>query len=340
MTGHPMATTRERDFTFCTNVTTAAGEDPAGSAWALRRMMLIQFPLPWAYNSLESRNAPAGLGALMMELWDALDEPWGMIGIAPDPAYCVEGKSWIFDLQQGTATASTYRRDAYLVPSDEVVRYLRLLSLEPNHPEVAAARQPDDQRTRDLLVCTHGAVDACCATMGYPSYQLMRAMADRAVSPTRVWRCTHFGGHRFAATALEAPSGRYWGRLEATMLADLVHRRVPLAGLRPYYRGWAALAEPTWQVAEAAILAQCDWAWLDAGITAITGAATPETGGTITIAFQHPDTGEGEIDVELVPTGEIETLTSCRGAEPTSMPQFGARIAAQRPEGILERLSS
>src|SRR5690606_29286480 len=44
MTGRTMAQTtttdRTRNFTFCTNVATQAGEDPAGSAWALRRMML------------------------------------------------------------------------------------------------------------------------------------------------------------------------------------------------------------------------------------------------------------------------------------------------------------
>ena len=331
--------TQERNFTFCTDVTTAAGEDPAGSAWALRRMMLIQFPLPWAYNSLESRNVPEGLGDLLMELWNALDEPWGMIGIAPDPAYCVEGKSWIFDLDQGDALAGSYHRTGYLVPNDEVVRYLRLLSFEPNHPDVIAARQPDDQLTRDFLICTHGAVDACCATMGYPVYQLMRAMADHAETPTRVWRCTHFGGHRFAATALEAPSGRYWGRLEAGMLANLVHRRVPLNEMRPYYRGWAALAQPLWQVAEAEILAQCSWSWFDAQVTAIDGDATLETGGTLTLAFTHPSAGSGEIDIELTPTGTVTMLGSCRGAEPTESPQFETRISAMRPENVLQRLT-
>jgi hypothetical protein len=216
-----------------------------------------------------------------------------MIGIASDEEYSRNGMSWIFDLQQRDSVASAYHRDSYLVPSEEMVHYLRLLSYEPEHPDLEEVRQPDDQLTRDFLVCTHGAVDACCATMGYPMYKLMRVMADQAETPVRVWRCTHFGGHRFAATALEAPGGRYWGRLKADMLAKLVHQRGTARELRPHYRGWAALPETLWQIAEAELFATVGWGWTDATVTSIEGTVTPEHGGNLTLAFTLPSGGAG-----------------------------------------------
>ena len=58
-----------------------------------------------------------------------------------------------------------------------------------------------------IFICTNGARDACCATIGR---KLSTAFAD----DERVWECTHLGGHRFAPTALELPSGNVYGRLE------------------------------------------------------------------------------------------------------------------------------
>jgi hypothetical protein len=331
----PNETTKPR-VTFCATVSEESGEDPAGSSWALRRMIFFELPLPWPENSLQARNAPEGLEAFMWEMYKELPEPWGMIGIAPDPDYSVDGMTRIFDLQLRDGLASTYHRESYLVPSGETVRYLRLLSFEPDHADLAAARQPDDQVTRDFLICTHGSVDACCATMGYPMYKLMRMMADQAATPVRVWRCTHFGGHRFAATALEAPDGRYWARLKADMLAKLVHRRAAVRELRPHYRGWSALPEPLWQVAEAEIFARAGWAWTEVTVTGITGEATPEDGGVLTFRFTHPSCTSGEVDVELTPAGTLQTMDSTNDDHLRDAPQYTARVIRQHPEKCLD----
>jgi hypothetical protein len=324
--------------TFCSSVSEASGEDPAGSAWALRRLALVELPLPWPYNVLEGRNVPAGLGDLLMEIWEVDGHATGMIGIAPDDACSVEGMRRVIDLRQGDAMAGPYQRVEYLVPADEVVEHLRRLAFDPEHPAVARREVAVDPATRDFLVCTHGAVDACCATFGYPMYQLMRAMADRAATPVRVWRATHFGGHRFAATALEAPEGRYWGRLKADMLSPLIHRSGQARELRRNYRGWAALDEPMWQVAEAELLATAGWGWTDATITGIAGEASAEDGGTLTVTFSHP-AGDGEVEIEIVPSGVLTTMDSSRTAELREAPQVRATIVVERPGGCLARLS-
>ena len=324
--------------TFCSTVSEASGEDPAGSAWAVRRYVMIELPLPWLDNSLRSRHTPVGLEELVFEVYERLKEPWGMIGIAPDHDYSIAGMTRIVDLQQGEGLARVFRRDTYVVPSERTVDYLRLLSYEPDHPDLLAVRQPDDQATREFFICTHGSVDICCATMGYPIYKLLRAMADQAETPTRVWRCTHFGGHRFAATALEAPEGRYWGHLKPDMLSRLVHRSVPMRELRRHYRGWAALSEPMWQIAEAALFAEAGWAWADAVIDGISGEIDPGAGGTITVEFTHPSTGQGKADIEIVADGVVQTMDASRSEEMRDAQQYTTRILAQRPSGCLERM--
>lgn len=333
-------TARQSKITLCSTVSEASGEDPAGSAWALRRIMMIELALPWAYNSLRSTHAPEGLETLVHDVYNNLPEPWGMIGIAPDPAYSVEGKARIIDLQQGDGIASAYRRDTYLVPAGEVVDYLHLISYEPDHPKLAATRQPDDQTTREFFICTHGAIDACCATIGYPVYKLLRTMADQAETPARVWRCTHFGGHRFAATALEAPSGRYWAHLKAGMLSSLMHRSAPVRELRRHYRGWAALPEALWQIAEAELFATAGWGWNDVAITGVNGDVTPERGGLLTISFTYPDVGEGTIEVDVNPIGRVRTMDQSSSGEYHDAPQYRATIVDQHPAGSLERIGT
>ena len=67
------------------------------------------------------------------------------------------------------------------------VAKLLLEQPEPS-PDFAAYRQPTGH-IRDLLVCTHGTRDRCCATFGYPVYNRLRRTFEQNESGTnRVWR--------------------------------------------------------------------------------------------------------------------------------------------------------
>jgi hypothetical protein len=90
------------------------------------------------------------------------------------------------------------------------------------------------------LVCTHGKHDPCCAIRGRP---LVAAMAE-ALSPGRVWECSHVGGDRFAGNVVALPGGLYLGRVEpeeASGVAELIDAgRVPVH----YLRGRSSLSLP------------------------------------------------------------------------------------------------
>jgi hypothetical protein len=308
----PMRTSSEPSVTLCSVVSEQSGEDPAGSAWAIDRYFLIEVPLPWPYNMLESRKMPPGITALVQRLFEERIY-WGWIGIAPDPEYSIDGMTRVVDCRlPDNPPFHQYQRTEYLFPTNRAGDLAEIMVRTPGDPALLPFRQETDLMLRDLLVCTHGTVDACCATYGYPMYRLLRHMAPGADTPVRVWRCTHFGGHRFAATLLDLPEGRYWGRLKPRDLAHLVRRDVPFSELRHAYRGWSALPSPMLQIAEAAAFLQAGWEWTRYAITPLTAppdVERPADRQTVRFAWRDPRTGHtGTAEVVLEPTIVARTM--------------------------------
>src|SRR5690606_5380438 len=66
----------------------------------------------------------------------------------------------------------------------------------PALPRFEQYRVPEADHIRDVLVCTHGTIDAACAKFGFPLYRHLRDHYSSA--DLRVWRVSHFGGHVFA----------------------------------------------------------------------------------------------------------------------------------------------
>lgn len=113
--------------------------------------------------------------------------------------------------------------------------------------ELSSARalglEPDARQL--LLVCGNSKRDACCARLGRPLVEELKARGHE------VWECTHLGGHRFAATGVLLPEGLVLGRLDAeTAEAFLNGSRAP--GLVDHVRGRSALVSHA-QAAELAV---------------------------------------------------------------------------------------
>lgn len=323
----------ESKMRFCSVVSAASGEDPIGSSWHSERYVLVELPLPWKYNALESIHAPEGLGPLLLELWE-IGHRWGFIGFAPDEEHSVAGMTRVIDYRLPPAPFARYDRTEYLLPTEQVVALLRLVATDPESDHLAACRVDADPLSRDLFICTHGAIDACCATFGYPIYTLLRHMARNSEHRFRVWRCTHFGGHRFAATVLDMPEGRYWGHLDARDLRLLIRRDQPFAGLRHRYRGWAALPDPLQQVAEGAAFLSAGWAWTGYPVTV---SDPPEADADQVVGFGYvdPDTGEqGTVEVEIIPDGTVETMDASNSEELHDAPQFRTSIRSANKDTL------
>jgi hypothetical protein len=103
------------------------------------------------------------------------------------------------------------------------------------------------ERAPFYLVCTNGRRDPCCAQYGAPMFEaLHRLDADH------VWRCSHLGGHRFAANVIAFPHGIYYGRMRPRLAQSLLQAAEQGELLLDHYRGRACY-DPVVQAGEAAL---------------------------------------------------------------------------------------
>lgn len=229
-------------------------EDPIGSAPSFKRAFFLEIPLPWNRIPLETPHIPAEI----LRSITAFQEAQGKLTVyllAPDASYSVDGARLI-DVQ--VVDGEIVKRD--IIASDGDLASV-IASLAANEPLPTNAIV-DSTPWRDIAVCTHGSRDACCATFGAPTYLKMHTAA-RNLPNTRVWRCSHLGGHRFAPTLLDLPSGRSWGLVDDSAARGILLGDSNPAELLPHYRGWAGLNAPELQMLEARILEQIGWDWSD-----------------------------------------------------------------------------
>lgn len=99
-----------------------------------------------------------------------------------------------------------------------------------------------------ILICAHGRHDPCCAVRGRP---VGRALSE--LWPELVWECSHVGGDRFAANAVVAPDGVYYGGLDVESSVATIKSHLAGRIYAGYLRGYTDLSPPQ-QAAIAAVL--------------------------------------------------------------------------------------
>jgi hypothetical protein len=254
------------DCKFCSVVSKANGEDPIGTAGTHDHWLIVELPQPWSAKLLEAPTLKPLVG-LMQTLILQHQVKLRPIVIAPDAEYSQPGYTRILYYHRPRSQFATFEKQEFLVPEADTTRcataLLHHIANQPNDLATFQAHQVAPQPMRELLVCTHGNVDIACARFGYPIYKILRDRdATHSNGRLRVWRCSHFGGHQFAPTLIDLPTGQYWGRLEPELLDSLVHHTGDVAQLRSCYRGWSGLSKFE-QIAEREIWQQVGWEWLN-----------------------------------------------------------------------------
>ncbi|MEM7794657.1 MAG: sucrase ferredoxin [Cyanobacteria bacterium P01_C01_bin.118] len=311
---------------FCSVISKNNGEDPIGTTHQYDYWIVIETPLPWNMEKWQTDPAMAPILGLFEQLILQQGIKLRPLAIAPDPAYSHPGYTRVLYYHRPTNLFNQYDKQEYLIPEDQVYPLLLALFQTP-----ACLQDFDSYQqsviTRDLLICTHGNVDVACSRFGTPIYKKLRdeyAKTPRLpVSPSssllvspilRIWRCSHFGGHRFAPTMIDLPTGQFFGHLDMSHLDSLVHRQGRWSHLRMCYRGWSGLNKFE-QIAERDIWMQMGWSWFNcvkAGETLDQDSS--EGSARVQIKFQRPN-GTGGIykaDIDLV--GEVETASKSRKA--------------------------
>ncbi|MEL6355088.1 MAG: sucrase ferredoxin [Cyanobacteria bacterium J06627_28] len=253
---------------FCAIANKQAGEDLIGTASQYQTYVLIECPLPWAAKAFSSSIIPLTLRQYINQIKSEQSVQF----------LCIHrGQSNDFDqttvliYEQSVTSlggvvdnayqfASHYRGYEFTLSGlDAVVSFL-----EDYWEGQRIGRIITEQ---DVLICTHGMRDKCCARFGQPLFIQAKQMASSGkLSSVRPWKTSHIGGHRFAPTAITFPDGRYYGRLSPENLQAVLTRHGPVSRLKEIYRGWGLLPAPL-QIAERIFFLNNGWVWLDCEVS-------------------------------------------------------------------------
>nr|WP_281382034.1 TIM barrel protein [Nocardiopsis mwathae] len=309
-----------RARTSCSRVAGAAREDPIGTARCFDRFLMVELPLPWPAGMgtpvWETPRVPSPLRAALRAATRTTEEQgltMKTFAAAPDPDYSAPGRIRVLRFDREPGPTAALSRAEYSVPEEQAAALIGALFADDPAALAPFARYRDPDARRDLVVCTHASVDACCGTRGYPLYRALREAHGGGADGVRVWRVSSFGGHRFAPTLVDFPEGRYWGNLTPERMGQLVHRTGHPADLLDLYRGWASLPQAWEQAVERELLRAHGWAWLGRRLDLRPSGRVEDGGSVMRVTAHDPDSGlpYGEALVERAEAQPV--LLGCDG---------------------------
>ena len=318
---------------LCSAFSRNASEDPGGSAPSWTRCLVIELAKPWRFDVVESSQFPEAVAATLARA-EANGAPTRLQCVVPDPEYSVAGLTRVMLFTRPHAPLSGFEKVEYVVPDCRTGDLAQALVEEPGRLPAFDQYLQDVSGTRDILVCTHGTRDVCCASIGYPVYQVLRHRYGRELSGSlRVWRVSHLGGHKFAPNIVDMPEGRNWVSFGEEHLEALVTRRGDPAELRPFYRGWLALDSPYEQIAERDAFMAEGWGWTRRSISTQTlaGGANGHQA-EVEVVFSDPAGGSvGEFRATVKQTDSVPTA-GCLGSDnPGEAPQYAVSQLTRSP---------
>ncbi len=220
------------DF-YCTDWSLAIDEPMLGTAVSSTVWLFLEYNQPWAAKATSDNNLPQPVQAWLAEQGALVN---GRLQFIKQPRG--ERAGWAFFVACFAETGSR-------VYHFDLANYDALFALDLPAIVAGESRYEAHLTTeRQLLVCTNGKRDVCCALHGVA---LLRVLAT--VSAVSLWETTHLGGHRFAPTLLTLPDGVNYGRITSQnvpqLLTHLQNRTLWLEKLRG-----RVCYEPVVQVAE------------------------------------------------------------------------------------------
>ena len=249
---------------YCSEIAKAQGEDPIGSAPQVDYWILVEFPQPWPNEVFTENPLVKQIFPIIKKLVLKRGIMVRPLAIAPDPDYSRPGYTRVIYYQRPAQQFAEYAKQEYLVPDDQaaplVIALLNGLLNQSGDLSQFTPYQQDTQALREILVCTHTQVDLACGRYGTPVYRHLRQTYGQPDQPLRVWQSTHFGGHQYAPTLIDLPTGQLWGHLEMDVLPQLIHRTGDHHSMGRFYRGWTGVNRFE-QIAEREAWMQAGWDW-------------------------------------------------------------------------------
>lgn len=247
---------------LCAAVSKMVREDPIGSAAGHERYLFVEVPVPWDYDVTASRHFPKGFMEVLKRAAENAPK-FRFLSFVSDAHPSPAGYRRVMYFQKPLPPFARYEKKEYVAPEAELNALAEALLNGSELMDRYESYRFHSENVRDLFVCTHGSHDVCCGRFGYPMYKMLEDhYAVKSSGKLRVWRASHFGGHRFAPTIADLPEGRYWAQVEPEDLNTLVLRQGPFSDISRKYRGWGGVGKYE-QMVEREIFLREGWSWLD-----------------------------------------------------------------------------
>lgn len=312
------------DTFFCAEESRQAGEDPIGTADTYPIYVLLECPTPWTETAINSKFIPDNLRTLYKEI--AQTELSVRLLLIYNERLYKKGstKCIIYKISQGLS--ENYVKQEFEVPHIQDIAPV----LKQYFIDGTISSQIIETQTRDILVCTHGSNDKCCAKYGNPFYrQALATVANLSLSNVRIWQVSHFGGHRFAPTVIDFPEARYYARLDQNSFFSILTQTGNTQYLnqcfKNNYRGWGILPEPA-QVLERELILLYGWDWFNYKLINCQVLTQNEAGShhRIEISFLKPNNSLIYVQADVVEyeNRAIYLIGECNGKKLEKTPQF------------------
>ena len=242
---------------FCSDYSRQAGEDIIGSATNEQTYILVECPPPWTSEAFNSRWVPENLQILIKEV-KRNKLPIKFLLIANNVSHKADSTTLLI-YQRKEGLSNGYGKQEFQLANIEQVAPVVRKWLRGGFSDYDAQTSV----TRDILICTHGSHDRCCARYGNPFYfNATSIVSSLELDNVRIWKSSHFGGHRFAPTAIDFPDGRYYGALDQESFQSILTRTGDITFLKKVYRGWGILPNSI-QVLERELILRHGWDWFN-----------------------------------------------------------------------------
>lgn len=287
-----MSSTSAASLHYCNQLALEKGLDPVGHAPAFTDTLVIEVPLPWKPDIYTTAGAVPQQVIDLFNLWRerylaGLGYPHALLMIAPDRQHTQPGLRRVMYYDRPAAHFAAYRKVEYAVPEAHFGALIwALAEAHQQRHHFEPYRQPEHDHIRDLFVCTHGSIDIACAKFGHPLYTYLNR--HHTQPHTRVWRVSHFGGHIFAPTLIDMPTGHYWAYVDRTQADQIIARTGEVAPLYRHYRGWAGLDSPFLQAADRELWQRCGWDWFSYAKSGSFHTANDAASNRVSITYTPP----------------------------------------------------
>ena len=291
---------------LCSNYSLNINESPIGSASNFDKYLLIGVPTPWKSEITESEKFPKKIKSLLEENSNLL-ETTKILGFKTENTYDDIDKTHIILFAKPKGNFEKFEKFEFLSNQknlEELILHL-LNSNYKNH----SSKINQNNNSRDLLICIHGARDTCCASIGYPIYE--KILSSQQSSKINAFQVSHLGGHRFAPNIIDMPDGRNWVKISKNSIDEFIGQKKPMNSFKENYRGWTILKNGFEQIAEREVFSIEGWDWINKKIISIQTLETTNSLNSKLIEIKYSNsngTKNKKIHVEVKKTKKLPVL--------------------------------